>query len=107
MIASLPRAGEDPAEQRVAWCYVVCDEELAMIVAKRSDKNNEELVSNRLAKSDKNDKNGEALTDGPSAWVGNSTSGDKISLACTICAECGTNYEKMNEVPETNSTTMC
>ena len=32
---------------------------------------------------------------------------DVVSPACTICAECETYYEKMYEIPETNSTTTC
>ena len=38
-----------------------------MIVATRSDKNDEELAINRVAGSDKNYKNDEALPDGHSA----------------------------------------
>ena len=72
-----------------------------------SDKNDEELDSNWLAGSDKNDKNDVALPDGPSARVGNSTSDDAVSSACTICAECETYYETMYGMPETTSTTTC
>ena len=83
----------------------VYGKELAMIVAAGSDKNDEELAVKRLVGSNKNDKNDEELPDGPSARVGNSTSDDAVSSACTICAECETYYEKMYGVPETISTT--
>jgi hypothetical protein len=85
LIVSLPLVGDDPAEPSIAWCCAVCGNELAMIVATGSDKNDEELAINRVAGSEN----------------------DAVSPACTICAECETYYEKMYEMPETNSTTTC
>jgi hypothetical protein len=78
-----------------------------MIVATRSDKNDEELAINTVVGSDKYYKNDEALPDAHSARVDNSTGDEAISPACTMCAKCETHYEKMYAMPETNSTTKC
>ena len=78
-----------------------------MIVATGSDKNDEDLAINMVAGSDKNYKNDEALPDGHSARVDNSTGDDAISPTCTIYAKYETYYENMYGMPETNSTTTC
>ena len=85
LIVSLPLVGDDPAEPSMAWCCVVCGNELAMIVATESDKNDEELAINGVVGSEN----------------------DAVSPACTICAKCETYYKKMYGMPETNSTTTC
>jgi hypothetical protein len=85
LIVSLPLVGDDPAEPSVAWCCAVCGNELAMMVATGSDKNDEELAIDRVVGSEN----------------------DAISTVCTMCAECESYYEKMYGMPETNFTTTC
>jgi hypothetical protein len=85
LIVSLPLVGDDPAKPSMAWCCAVCGNELAMIVATESDKNDEELAINGVVGSEN----------------------DAVSPACTKCAKCETYYKKMYGMPETNSTTTC
>jgi hypothetical protein len=78
LIVSLPLVGDDPAEPSMAWCCVVCGIELAMIVATKSDKNDEELAINGVVGSEN----------------------DAVSPACTVCAKCETYYKKCTGCPK-------